>query len=137
MTLSSIDPDQRDESAHKSDRQTISPPAQYNGRSGFTAEPAPKTSRATTTSHTARPAMWRLLTSKPPPARARAPIRATGASNAVVWSNLARDERREAPSPGAAMGLPFLADVSDCSGIGLLSRACSGRMYELELRPVH
>ena len=45
ITLSSTEPDQRDEIAHSSDRQTISPPAQYRGRSGFTADPAPKTSK--------------------------------------------------------------------------------------------
>ena len=62
------------------------------------------------------------LTSKPPPARARPPIRATGASNAAVWSNLARHESREAPSRGPRLGpLRRSVGVSDCSCIGLLS----------------
>ena len=59
---------------------------------------APKASSATTISHTARPAMWRGLRSKPPPASARPPIRSSGAINAADSSNLAR-HAWDAPPP--------------------------------------
>ena len=97
-------------------------------RQASPASRAPSTSRPTTTSQTARPAMWRALRSKPPPASARPTIRAIGAINAAVCSNLARHELGCATTDPELGPTRFLAFVSACSaGIGLLSGACSGR----------
>ena len=109
------------------DRRSARPPSRAAARA-VASDAAPSTSSPTTTSHTARPAMCRVLTSKPPPASARPTIRAIGAISAAVWSNLARDAR-DAPPPGPNLGpLARLAPVSVCSaGIRLLSGSCSGR----------
>jgi hypothetical protein len=73
--------------------------AQAKGRLSLAFPAVPSASSTTSTSHTARPAMWRSLRKEPPPARASPRIKASGLINAADSSNLARHVSDVPPRP--------------------------------------